>query len=173
MALDIKSSAKDFLITAAFTAANYFLAPLILPSAWYQALYLSIVITACNVIAIMLSWMYFSKTRCYDDEGNIITMIGYKTLGASATHFIIFIVRIVGNILVVVFLMLYPDVLLVGVWVFVLTVRMFLLTTSITASLYFYEMINNIISVSNSKDIQCNDRSIMCKVLKDPIFCDF
>ena len=173
MGLDIKNVVKDFLITAAFTAFSYFVIPWILHSSWYQAIYFSIAITVSNVLAVMLSWAYFSKTRCYDDELNIVTMIGYKTLGASATHFIVFIIRIVGNILAVVFLLLYPDILAIEIWIFIAPVRMFLLTTAVTASLYFYEMINNAIAVNGSKNIQCNDRSIMCKIMKDPIFCDF
>jgi hypothetical protein len=173
MALDVQSTVKDVLITAAFVAFSYFVIPWILPLPWHQSIYFAIVITTSNVLAILFSWTYFSNTRCYDDEGNIITMIGYKTLGASATHLIVFIMRVVGNVIAVIFLLLYPDTLVYEIMLWVVPVRMFLLSTCITASLYFYEMINNIIAVSNSKGVQCNDRSVMCKIMKDPLFCDF
>jgi hypothetical protein len=100
-------------------------------------------------------------------------MIGYKTVGASATHLAIFILRAACNILAVVLLLTYPEVLTYEFVLSIVVIKTFLLTTCLTASLYFYEMMNNIFSVINNKDVRCGDRSVLCKIYKDPIFCDF
>lgn len=175
MASRVLQVLKDFSISGALVAFSYFVIPFLLPDPFHQGIYFSIVVSVTNFLAIILSWIYFSHTRCYDDEGNFVTMIGYKIFGASSTHFVVFISRIVGNIVLVLSLVLSPDMLDIELYLFIIYFKPVLLTVCITTSMYTYEMINNIYGVTTGLKYTCKDKSLVCGMMKkpDPFFCDF
>lgn len=168
---EIAASAKMILITILIILFNYFVMPWIFPDTFHQAIYFSITTTASNIIAILLSWRYFAKTRCYEDELNIIATYSYKILGASATHLIFFIIRLAGNVLMVILLLTSPGWLAIS-FPALFNVKIFLLSYSIGNALYVYEAINNAIQVNSGVDFHCNERSMMCSIMNDPLFCD-
>lgn len=175
MASQILQFLKDSIITVGLVLFNYLMIPWLLPSAFHQAIYFSIIVSVTNFTAIILSWIYFSHTRCYDDEGNFITMLSYKIFGASSTHFVVFISRIVGNIVLVLTLTMYPSLLEVELYLLVFYLKVYLVTVCITTSLYIYEMISNIYGVATGLKYTCKDKSYVCGMMKnpDPFFCDF
>lgn len=174
MASKVVQYVKDFAINASLILFFYFAIPWFFPDVIAQAILFCIVITITNIAAIMLSWNYFASTRCYDDEGNFVTMLGYKIMGASSTHFIVFVGRVVGNIGVILGLIYFPGLLAVDFYLFIY-IKIVLLTISTLAALYTWEMINNIYSSATGLKYTCKDKSFICSHMKnpDPFFCDF
>lgn len=165
---------RDALVVVGFVAFYYFVVPWIFPDLAYQAYFFSITLTVTNFAAVVISWAFFSRTRRYGDEANIVTMMGYKIFGSSATHMFIFIIRMTGNILAVVLVITYPEALVLSLPLFGFPLKMYLLAISVATALYSFEMINNIIATKNYDDLaKGKERSMMCKIYDDPLFCDF
>ena len=172
MGLNITGSVKGVLITMVLIGFNYFVMPYLFPDLHHQGIYFSVVTTFANVLAIILSWIYFSHTGCYEDEGNLIATYGYKIFGANAVHFFFFITRVAGNVTMIILFFTFPGIL--GITIpYLFNLKIFLLSYSIGNAMYVYEAINNGISVGNGIDYKCNSRSLMCNVIDDPFFCDF
>lgn len=170
-ASDIAGAAKTVFIVILIVLFNYFAIPWFFPDTFYQAIYFSVTTTIANVVAIILSWYYFSKTRCYEDEANMIATYSYKIFGASATHLVFFIIRVSGNITMVILLLTYPDWLSISFSI-LLGLKVFLLSYSLGCAMYVHEAINNAIQVNAGVDFHCKERSMMCNVIDDPLFCD-
>ncbi len=161
------------LVTAGIVAIGYFVVPLLLVDPFHQVLFFTITMTSSNFLAVVFSWHYFSNTRCYPDEANPVTMYAYKLAGATATHFVLLIVRVSGNIVAAVTLLAYPSLLLFELVIGTFSLKIYLLSIAFGTGLYVYEMINNLIVVSRGVDFKCNERSMACATVKDPFFCDF
>jgi hypothetical protein len=72
-------------ITAGYAAFFYFIFPLVfspgaLPWAFLAAY------AAVNGSALLLSWVYFDRTRCYEDEMNPVAKVGYYIFGHDVAH---------------------------------------------------------------------------------------
>lgn len=79
-----------------FTLFFTFVYPLIFTGTALSWAYF-ITYTTVNVIAISLSWIYFDRTKCYKNEGNIIAMLGYYLYGHNITHILLIIFRLFFN----------------------------------------------------------------------------
>jgi hypothetical protein len=168
---------RDTLIVLGLVAFNYFVTPFIFPISFALSLFFSILISVTNVSAILLSWSYFSNSRCYPDEANPLTMVSYKLVGASSTHLVVFVIRVATNVVSVIYMLQYPMLFTLPVILLGLMFKPFLLTISITASLYTYEFISNVIAETTRRKegFKCNEKSYVCKTMKnpDPFYCDF
>ncbi len=171
MGFDFLEALKGFAITVGFVAIHYFVIPWLIPVPFNLAIYFTIVLNASNFVAIITSWYYFNKSSCLSHEANWITMYGAKVFGSTITHFVLYIIRMTGSIAAAVGILLYPDTLAFELTNFFF-VKIFLLAMSINTSVYLYEMINNVYAVSSGVQFKCNEISVMCKIHKDPIFCD-
>jgi len=171
MGLDVAGTLKTVFIMLAIVGFDYFVLPWLMPNVFHQAIYLSITTTIANVVAILLSWYYFSKSGCYGDEANLVAEYSYKIFGAGATHLGFYVSRVTGNILMVILLLTVPDTLVIAFSI-AFGIKIFLLSYSIGNAAYIHEAINNLIHVFNGVDYECKERSMMCNVIDDPLFCD-
>ena len=80
-----------------YTLLFWFGVPFIIPPDAVPWVYF-ISFTIVNVIALILSWVYFDRTHCYEDEGNPIAMAFYYLVGHDVTHFFLFLIRLFSNI---------------------------------------------------------------------------
>lgn len=74
----------------------YFLYPLLFVDNLTWAYFVTF--TIVNVAAILLSWVYFDQTRCYQYEGNFIAKILYYLYGHTVAHIILIAFRVFTNV---------------------------------------------------------------------------
>jgi hypothetical protein len=81
-----------FAVTSSFFALFYFVYPAVFPPGSLPWAFLVTFVTV-NVSAIALSWVYFDRTRCYEDEGNPVAKILYYIFGHDVAHLILSVFR--------------------------------------------------------------------------------
>lgn len=148
--------------TIFYTYAYPFLfSPAMLPWALF------ITFTIVNAIAIILSWVYFDQTKCYQDEGNPFAMILYYLYGHTIGHILLIIFRVFVNVGFY-FSVFGLDLNIIGIDITVLPQNNLIL--AIPTSVFTTELLFNIYAISNHWDDKCKPpKPLICL---DPNGCD-
>lgn len=117
--------------------------------------------TILNATAILLSYIYFDSTRCYQDEGNPIAMILYYIYGHRIAHIILVVFRIFSNIGYF-FAVFGLDATIFGI-IFNYAPQPYLFL-AIPVSIFATEMLFNIYAITSFGEDRCTTIQ--------PMFCD-
>lgn len=138
-----------------------FVLPLIIPSADMNIAYI-LILTIANVTAIFLSWFYFRRTHCIDDEANPIAVAKYRWFGVDVTHFIFYCIRIIINVYLGFILFNLGDVIII--WGIPLLLSHIAVT--VVAAFFTVELAFNIVALIRSKENECpEERPKICDLL--------
>jgi len=158
------------LATVGFTAFYYFAYPYIFPT---DAMPWAFFITFCivNAIALLLSWIYFDRTTCYQDEGNPIAMIFYYIFGHDVAHIFLAIFRICSTIGFY-FSVFGLDFDLLGISLHIPPQDILFL--ALPTAIFTTELCFNIYAVTNHWDEKCKpDQPMICPCRgQDGCYCD-
>lgn len=129
----------------------------------------AVIFTGVNIVAIILSWIYFKRTHCIGDEANPLAAGKYRWFGIDITHFVYFCVRVVINAYFI-YLLYHLPALVVLFGVSIPMGRMAVLGAS---SFFTIELIFNTYALIRSKPDECQrQRPKICEYIHIPSVCD-
>lgn len=153
-----------------YTAFFYFGFPFLIPATYLPWVFF-LTFTVINAIALLLSWIYFDRTHCYEDEGNPIAMLFYYIVGHDVAHIFLAIFRI-GSTIGFYFSVFGLDFDLLGISLHLPPqYRLFL---ALPIAIFATEMSFNIYAIVNHWEEKCKPvQPMLCPCLgEDNCYCD-
>lgn len=158
------------LATVGFSVLYYFAYPFIFPP---DILPWATFITFCvvNAVALLLSWVYFDRTFCYQDEGNPLAMIFYYLFGHDLAHIALAVFRVFSTVGFY-FSVFGLDLNTIGIPFYLPPQNM--LALAIPMAIFTTELCFNIYAVTNHWEEKCAPvQAAFCPCLgEDNCYCD-
>lgn len=149
-----------------FTIFYTYLYPFLFPAPFLPWAFF-ITFSILNAIAILLSWIYFDQTKCYQDEGNPVAMILYYLYGHTIGHILLIVFRIFVNVGFY-FSVFGLDLNTIGIAIVIPPQTPLFL--AIPTSVFTTELIFNIYAICNHWNDKCKPpKPLICL---DPNGCD-